>query len=126
MSHVQRVSVEITTASDGSATAYIGSDTRLTGKLIAIGYKKNNFADGHDVVATVEYSAQPVWTKTNVDASVQVYPRHPTNDYLAAASLYAATGEPVEDHIYLAEDRIKIVIASGGDTKTGTYYALIA
>lgn len=129
MSYAKRVSVTIVTAADGSATGYIGTDDRLTGKLIYIGYTKAgsaNYIDGVDLVATVEDTTQAVWTGTDVNASTRIYPRHPVSDYLGAASLYAAGGEPVEDHIYLANDRIKIVLASGGDTKTGTFYALVA
>ena len=129
MSDARRLSVTIVTIADGSATGYIGTGDPLTGKLIYIGYTKAgsaNYTDGVDFVATVEDTTQAVWTGTNVNASTQVYPRHPVSDYAGAASLYAALGEPVEDHIYLANDRIKIVIAAGGDTKTGTFYALVA
>jgi len=126
MSYAERKSVTATTASDGSATAYIGTGDLITGKVIYIGYTKTDFADGVDWVATVEATGQVIWTGTNVNASVQVYPRHPVSDHTGTASLYAAGGEPVEDHIYLANDRIKFVVASGGNTKTGTFYALIA
>ena len=39
--------------------------------------------------------------------------------------LYAAAGLPVQDGILLANDRVKIVIAAGGDTKTGTFHITI-
>ena len=37
------------------------------------------------------------------------------------ASLYAAGGKAVQDHVVLAGERIKIVIASGGNAKSGTF-----
>ncbi len=35
--------------------------------------------------------------------------------------MYAAGGEPVEGHIVMVGDRLKIVLSNGGDTKTGTF-----
>ena len=50
--------------------------------------------------------------------------RQATHDTLGVAALFAAAGQAVLDKIALANDRVKIVIAAGGDTKTGTFYLI--
>lgn len=122
MSYVERKSITITTIADGSATGYIEVDQ---GKLSQIRYVKTDYADGVDFAVTLEATGEAVWTGTDVNASVTIAPRQPTHDTVGAASLYAAVGEPVEDHIAIAKDRIKIVIAQGGDTKSGTFHFVI-
>jgi len=42
------------------------------------------------------------------------------------ASLYAAGGEPVEGYIFVGGEPLSIVVAQGGDTKSGTLYLWIA
>lgn len=125
MSYVERHTVTPVTASDGSATAY---SPVLNGRIHSIQYVKAgsaNYADGVDFTITTETTAQNLWVDTNINASETVYPRVPTCDTAGAASLYAAGGEPVEDHFAIAQERVKIVIASGGDTKTGTFYITV-
>lgn len=123
MSFVQRVAVTITTDASGDDTEY---SARLTGRLIDIQYVKTDFADTADFTITGENTARNLWVESNVTASKIIAPRQPTHDTIAAASLYAAGGEPVEDAIYLANERVKVVVAQGGDTKTGTFYITVA
>lgn len=56
---------------------------------------------------------------TNINASESVYPRRLVNDQVGAP--IAAT----YDNIYLGSDRVKIVIAAGGNVKTGTFHILM-
>ena len=42
-----------------------------------------------------------------------------------SASLYAAAGEPVEAPVCVANDRLKVIIGSGGGTKSGTFHIWI-
>lgn len=124
--YVERHLVTPITASDGSATSYTPV---LTGRLISIQYAKHatlNYTDGVDFTITAETTGQSLWVDTNVNASETVAPRQPTHDSAGAASLYAAGGEPVEDYICLANERVKIVIAAGGDTKQGNFYITVA
>lgn len=119
MSYVQRLAaVEVTTAADGSATAF---SEVVTGKLSTIRYVKTDFATGVDFTITSEATGETIWTQLNVDASVTVAPRQATHSTAGVAALYAATF-PVNDKIALANDRVKIVIANGGATKTGTFF----
>lgn len=123
MSYATRETVAVTTAADGSATAYTGV---VTGRIQTVIYVKDNFVNGVDFTITVEGTGEGVWTEDNVDASATVAPRQPTHDNVGAASLYVAGAEPVEDYIVVANDRIKIVIADGGNVTNGTFYVVMA
>lgn len=120
--YAQRKSVTVTTAADGSATAYIDA---MNGELRSIRYVKTDFAAGVDFTITNETTGETIWTQNNVDATVSVQPRVPTHDTGGAASLYAAGGAAVNDRIVLANDWIKIVIANGGNAKTGAFHAVV-
>lgn len=122
MSYAQRVAVTVTTAADGSATVY--SDV-LTGKLSQIRYVKTDFANGSTFTITAEATGETLWSESNVDASATRAPRQATHSVLGAAALYAAAGTAVNDQIALALDRIKIVIAAGGATKTGVFHFVL-
>lgn len=122
MSYAERHVVTLTTDGSGDATGYTPT---VTGRVSAIHYVKTDFATGVDFTITSEATGQSIWTELNVDASTVRAPRQPIHGQDGTASLYAAAGEPVEDHIVLANDRVKIVIANGGATKTGTFHVVI-
>jgi hypothetical protein len=122
MSYAQRVAVTVTTAADGSATAY--SDV-LTGKLSQIRYVKTDFDNGSTFTITAEATGETLWTEAAVNASATRAPRQATHSTAGVAALYAAAGTAVNDLIALANDRIKIVIAAGGNTKTGVFHFVL-
>lgn len=122
MSYAQRIAVAVTTAADGSATAY---SEVVTGKLSQIRYVKTDFADASTFTITAEATGETLWSESNVNASATRAPRQATHSTAGAASLYAAGGAAVNDKIALAQDRIKIVIAAGGNVKTGTFHFVL-
>lgn len=119
----RKFSVAVTTASDGSATAYT---PYLSGRIEQIGYKKTDFADGVDFAITVEGTGQGVWSESDVNAAVVKAPRIATTTIAGVASLYAAAGTAVNDKIAVSRDRIKIVIAQGGNVKSGTFEIIVS
>jgi hypothetical protein len=119
---MRRYIVSITTESDGSATAY---SPLLRGKIHQLEYVKTDFADGVDFTVTGEKTGVGIWSENNVNASAVRAPRQPTHSQAGVASLYASDGTAVQDRIGLSSDRVKIVIASGGDTKSGTFHILV-
>ena len=119
---MERFTLTATTDASGDATVFAGP---VWGLLHTIVYTKVDFDNGVDFAITIEGTAEAVWTESNVDATATRAPRQATHDVVGVASLYAAGGEPVEDLIALADDRIKIVVSSGGDTKTGTFHVII-
>lgn len=123
--YVRKFTVAITTNGSGAATAYTGDDgqgssSAINGRVVSIAYTKTDFDNGVVFTITDEVTGQTIWTETAVDASKTVAPRQATHDTAGVASLYE-TGQAVEDNVYVAHERIKIVIASGGDTKTGSF-----
>jgi hypothetical protein len=120
--HVRRITVPVTTAADGSATAYSES---LSGLLSQVRYVKTDFANGSTFTITLEATGETLWSESNVNADATRAPRQPTHSTAGAAALFAAGGTAVNEPIAIAQDRIKIVIASGGNVKSGTFHFLI-
>ncbi len=120
--HVERFTVSLTTNASGAATGYTPP---LTGMISHIKYVKTDFADTVDFTVTSETALEGLWTQINITASTTRAPRQPTHDGVGVASLYAGSGEPVEAGICLANDRVKCVVANGGDTKTGTFIVVL-
>lgn len=123
---MRRFKLTVTTAADGTVTAY---SPRLTGGVHQIEYVKdpgaNPYTDGVDFAITGEATGINLWTESNVNASAVRAPRQPTHTQVGAAALYAAGGTAVQDVIALANDRIKIVLAQGGNAKVGAFHILI-
>jgi hypothetical protein len=121
----RRIPVDVTTDANGAATVY---STPINGRIYSIQYVKDDFADTVDFDLTLQNAddtggtGEVLWSEDNITASKQICPRQPTHDNAAAASLYAAGGEPVEDYFIACNERVKIVIAQGGDTKSGKFY----
>lgn len=120
--HVERHVVALTTAADGSATGYTPA---LAGRVLAIHYVKTDFADGVDFTITAEATGETIWAQLNVNASASCYPRVATQGTDGVAALYAAGGAAVREPVALANDRVKIVIAQGGNAKRGTFHVVI-
>lgn len=114
--------VKPVTDSSGDA---IAKTPAVTGRLIACAYSKTDYADTVDFTIKGNDTRQSLWIQSNVTASVQLYPRQPTKSDLGVASLYAGSGEPVETPAALFDEQIEVVIAQGGDTKTGEFRFLV-
>jgi hypothetical protein len=122
---MRKFSLTVVTAADGSATAY---SPYLSGYINQIVYTKasaDSYTDGVDFTITADETGETIWTEANVNASVAKAPRLATHTTAGVAALYAAGGTAVLDKIALARDRVKIVLASGGDTHTGTFDIIV-
>lgn len=119
----QRHAVTVTTAADGSATAY--TDRAVQGEIVTVSYVKTDFDNGVDFNITTETTLQDVWVEQNVNASAVRSPRQATHGTDGVARLYAAGGAAVGGPVVAAFERIKIVIAQGGNVKTGTFYFIV-
>ena len=123
MSYAERHTTSITTDASGDGT---GFTPNVTGRIINVIYTKDTYDNGVDFTITLEASGQAVWTGTDVNASTTVAPRQPVHATDGSASLYAAAGEPVEDHIWAGNERVKIVVAQGGNAKVGSFEVVVA
>jgi len=122
MSFCRVQTVAVTTNGDGVAEAFTNA---VNGRVLQVRYVKTDFANGVDFTITNEDTGETIWAQQDVDASATVAPRQPTHSTAGVAALYAADGVAVLDHVWVADARIKIAIASGGDTKTGTFHFTI-
>ena len=120
--YAERHVVTLTTDASGDV---IGYTPVVTGPIRTIRYVKTDFTDGVDFTVTLEGTGESVWAESNVNASATRAPRQATHGIDGTASLYAAAGEPVEDMIVAVRDRVKIVVAQGGNAKTGFVHVVI-
>ena len=122
--NTHRVNVTLTTDASGDAVGY----TQIArGRLYSINYTKPSSGGmtNATVLVTTEDSGQTLWSEASVNASAILAPRQPTHDNARAARLYAAGGTPVGDHYLIANERIKVVIAGGGNTLSGSFEFLV-
>ena len=120
---VERYSVSVTTAADGSATAY---SPTITGAISSIAYVAdgtNPYAATVDFAITVESTGQGLWTQSDITASGTRAPRQPTHEQDGTDRFFssAVSEHTVPDLICLANDRVKIVLAQGGNVKVGQF-----
>jgi hypothetical protein len=114
---ISKVTASITTNSSGAATVFLGS--RLRGRVHAIKYTKGTLDAGTDLVITGETTGVAILTDSPPD-NEWLYPRAFPN----AVTTGAAGTVPSED-VHVLNERIKVVVAQGGDTLTGTIEAYI-
>lgn len=119
---IRRFVVPVTVDASGDATAY---SPVLSGSLISFRYVKDDFADGVDFTITAEDTGETLWAESNVNASATRHPRAATHSTAGAASLYASGGTAVNGKIALSQDRVKIVVASGGNATSGTFHITV-
>lgn len=101
----------------------------LSGYVESVQYVKDGttpYTNGVDFTITADVTGEDIWVDTNINASEVVRPRAATHSTAGVAALYAALGEAVVDRIGLARDRVKIVLAQAGATKTGTFVITVA
>lgn len=120
---IRRFIVPVTCDSGGAATVY---SPYLSGYIHSIQYVKTNFADGVDFTITAEATTEQLWVESNVNAAAVKATRQPTYTQAGVASLYAAGGTAVQERIALGRDRVKIVIAQGGNATTGSFTIVVA
>lgn len=117
---MKSIMADVTTAADGSATAY---SPTTKGLLHSVSYLKDGtvpFADGVDFAVTVENSGEGVWTEANVNAAATKYPRPANHDLVGAAVTFDGT-RAIRDMVGIAGSRFKVVIAQGGNAKKGRF-----
>ncbi len=112
--------VAITTDASGAATVYLGSAIR--GYLVALLYRPGTLETGTDLTITAETSGIPILTKVNLGTgNSYLFPRAlPTNANSATGPL----GTIPSERIPLLKERIKVVVAQGGNVLAGTMEAI--
>lgn len=118
-SRIQRIAIPLATNGSGACTAYSAAFAGLVvGFYLDVGSGGTALASGVDLTITEEDTGAPIVTLTNVGAaSARYMPRVDVHDATGAAT--GALDAPA------VVGRIKVVVAQGGDTKTGTLYVYI-
>lgn len=115
--------VDILTDASGDATVYLshGLSRKPNGFLVALKYTPGTLDTGADLTITGEDSGIPILTKANAGTSnVFYYPRALLN---AVADGSAATSGT--EFIPIKDERIKVVIAQGGNAGAGSIEAIL-
>lgn len=109
----RRTSITITTAADGSATVY--SD-KISGFIEMVGVVVGTLTTGFDFTLTTETTLQTLLAETAPGDAEIFYPRQLVNSAAdgALGSQLIQYGTPI------ANERIKCVVANGGNAKTGS------
>ena len=113
---MNKQTLSFTTAADGSATA-VGKV--LNGKLYAIEYQPGDVATGATITVTCEgVGSKPLLAQAN--AGTAVLWKYPRDLVHAVADGAALTGTSGGDRcLPILAGVLKVVVASGGDTKSG-------
>lgn len=115
------VQADITTDAGGNAIAYT---PKCRGYLHLIRYVPDGgtpLATGADLTITEENTGLPLFAKVDIGTvAVQWLPRTPTHAAAdGTALLYAAGGTAQSDRLAIADSRIKVVCAQGGNVLKG-------
>ena len=121
MSFPERHTVSVTTATGGGATAFTSEPVR--GRVAMVTYTAatgSPFASTADFTITTEDTLQDLWVESNVTATQTIYP-------LTAGDLTTGVASTItEVPINAAFERLKIVVAQGGNTTNGTFMFVVA
>lgn len=117
----RRIAVEIVTDAAGDAIDY---SAHFSGVIHSIWLENTDLASGtFDLTLTLEDSGEGVLTEANITCAagskIARYPRTEAHD-TADGSEHTGAGEIVP--IVAVNDRLKVVTADGGDTKSATLY----
>lgn len=117
------VTVAITTDASGDFTGYAGPFDGFIHQFRYVPDGSTPLDTNADLTITGDTTGQTIYSDTNIGTSAFTKaPRQPTHDTAGDALLYAAAGLPVEDRICINGERIKVVVAQGGNATSGTLY----
>lgn len=118
------VKADIVTDASGNATVYLahGNSRKPNGFLVCLVYTPGTIDTGADLTITTEDRAIPILTKADAGTSLATfYPRAPLN-----AVADGAASDNASEFIPIKDERIKVVVASGGNGGAGTIEAILA
>lgn len=125
MGFVQKFDLNVVTATGGGAVVFTPP---AMGSVVSVQYIADTvaaFASTADFTVASEDTGVEYWRQDNVTASAQRYPLAPANTAAGVALVYS-TGNAVGVPYHVANERIKITIAQGGNTKAGRFVVLVA
>jgi hypothetical protein len=122
MTYIRRHVIDVTTDETSAASTF--SADPINGLIHSILYEPgaggSSFPNTTDITITSELSSAAVLTAANVAAGAHYYPRQATH-----MSTAGGTTNSGFDLVALADERLKVVIAQGGDAKTGRFHVYV-
>jgi len=120
---ITRHRIEVVTDASGDFTGY--TQGAVNGLIEHYQYTPdgaNPLATGADLDITGDKTAIVVANQDNIGTSAFTKAvRQATHGVDGVAAVYAAGGSPVLDKIAIAGERLKLVIAAGGNAKSGIF-----
>jgi len=124
---IERHVLALTCNASGDGTVY--SAGLVNGRVLQLRYTPHASTPldtNADLAITGEESGVVIATLSNIGLSAfAVVPRQAIHTVLGAAALYAAGGAAVLEPVFVAGERIKVVIAQGGVSMAGTLHVLV-
>ena len=112
----------IVTDASGDATVFLapGINRNLNGFLVELKYAPGTIATGADLTITTE-SGRPIMTKADAGTSTVWYMPRALNNAVADG----AAGSSGTELIPIKNERIKVVVANGGNGGVGSIEAIL-
>jgi hypothetical protein len=123
--YLERHEVTVAVNASGDGTGYTPIVSGCVRSIVYVADGSTPYDNTVDFTITGDVSGQAILTATNVAAGATYTPRQATVSVANAAALYAAGGVAVNDRIPVAGERIKIVVAQGGNVKTGKFHVYV-
>lgn len=117
-----RLTVSITTDASGDFT---GHTAIANGVVHAVRFVDTDLDATADITVSCGASGMAILTMTNQAATGTYAPRAASHDTAGAALLYAAGGTAVGVPIPVADETVKVVVAQGGNVKTGAVHIYV-
>jgi len=118
--------IDLTVNSSGAATVYTAQP--VAGRVLQMRYVPHATTPldtGAGLTVTGEETGLAIATLTSIGTSAFTkVPRQATHGVTGTALVYAST-DAVAEPPYVAGERIKVVVASGGTSKSGTLHILV-
>jgi len=108
--------LSVAVAADGTFTGYV--DNWIPGRLVAIKFAFGDLANTLDLTITGDKTGMPLFTYTNVPAANAWWFPVKKATVVDADPPVASTVTDVP--VFVMQERIKVVAAGGGASKTGT------
>jgi hypothetical protein len=117
MPYAERHVVPIETDGAGAATVY---SPVISGRVMAVRYTKGNLATTAAITISAEATGEALCSEV-FTADTTRYPRVPTHTASGGVVLFGSTVTyGVNEPMVVAQDRLKVVVASGGASVAGS------
>lgn len=118
--HIERHTLTLAVSAGGALTTYTPV---VTGRVLSVVLTAGTLDAGTDVTITGEDTGQAILTLTNTNSGT-FYPRNPVHGPTGTGLTYDGT-RTVNEPAYVAGERIKVVVAQGGASTSGTLAIMV-